>query len=423
MNLFDIKEYDYENRKRNLTTKASGVVSSTKYFPVFEEDGKEKIFKPLSKTKPYSTPLFSYSEVYWSYLINKYIDKETPIYSLGYCHNISSDQPKYYEKGCIVNNVLGDGEVLVNLLEFYRMYPDNLVNIDDYTNYCEMQYDYTPILKSDFFRNNEVLSRKLSEQILCSILRRDDNYHYENVSLVFKDGIPIRIAPIIDLEFSQMFMFSDKTNTHENKFSHYDEGMMPIFSYDNTKNYEENLAVFLSKIDEGSIYDNFDISKNYLVMKNIKTIVSLHPDLVQDFIKKLELMKNEVENLNIDFDTNFLGSFSSDDWYPTRMLFKENKTETDEEYIMAKLKAEANRITLNQESFNQQLKSEVIWSIDKLISVIEFFVDINNKKYPDLTLYESKTLYQKVSRYREEIMKIFLEDFKKIKKEKEKIKK
>ena len=23
---------------------------------------------------------------------------------------------------------------------------------------------------------------------MCSILRRDDNYHYENVSLIFKDG-------------------------------------------------------------------------------------------------------------------------------------------------------------------------------------------------------------------------------------------
>ena len=56
MNIFQVKEFDYNNRKRNLESKASGVVSSTKYFPVFEEDGKEKIFKPLSKTKPLSTP-------------------------------------------------------------------------------------------------------------------------------------------------------------------------------------------------------------------------------------------------------------------------------------------------------------------------------------------------------------------------------
>jgi len=201
MDNFRIQEFDYKKRKRNLSNSASGVVSSTKYFPVFEEQNKEKIFKPLSKTKPLSTPLFSYSEVYWSYLINKYIDSETPIYQLAYCYDLSKDQPKYYEKGCIVDNVLEEGETLVNLLEFFRMYPDSLVNIDDYVNYCEVQYDYTPILESDFFRNNKNLSRKLSEQILCSILRRDDNYHYENVSLIFKDGKPIKIAPIIDLNF------------------------------------------------------------------------------------------------------------------------------------------------------------------------------------------------------------------------------
>ena len=71
MSLFDINNYDIKDKKRYLYKKPSGVVSSKKSFPVFEDNNKEYIFKPLSKTKPLSTPLFAYSEVYWSYLIKK----------------------------------------------------------------------------------------------------------------------------------------------------------------------------------------------------------------------------------------------------------------------------------------------------------------------------------------------------------------
>lgn len=409
MNIFKIQEFDYNKRKKNLKVEAVGKVSSTKFFPVFDVEGKEKIFKPLSKTKPLLTPLFSYSEVYWSYLINKYIDKDTPVYSLAYCHNLNSDQPKYYEKGCIVDNVIKADEKSVNLLEFFRMFPDSSVDIDNYTNYCEMQYDYTPILMSDFFRKNESLSRKLAEQILCSILRRDDNYHYENVSLIFKDDTPIKIMPIIDLEFSQMFMYPDKTDIHQGKFSSYDEGMSPIFKYDINKSYDENLETFKSRIYEGSIYDTFDRSKNYLIMKNIKTIVCLYPDLAKNFITKLVFMKKEIKNLTIDFNSEFLGEFSSDDWEPTRMLFKEGKTENDESYLLAKQRAESNKISLNKETYNDQLKKEVIWSIDKLIYMLNFFININENQYPDIKNYENSTLYKKVNRQSEEVMQIFLD--------------
>ena len=48
MSLFNVENYDIKDKKRNLATKASGVVSGTKYFPVFEENGREYIFKPLS---------------------------------------------------------------------------------------------------------------------------------------------------------------------------------------------------------------------------------------------------------------------------------------------------------------------------------------------------------------------------------------
>lgn len=406
MEIFNVEEFDYDKRKRNLTSKSSGVVSSTKYFPVFEVYGKEKIFKPLSKTKPLSTPLFSYSEVYWSYLINKYIDEETPIYKLAYCHNLSNEQPKYYEKGCVVNNILNDGEELINILELFRKYPDSSVNIDDYINYCEIQYDYTPILMSEFFRTNTSLAKKLSEQILCSILRRDQNYHYENVSLIFKDGKPTRLAPIIDLEFSQMFMYPDMRDYHEQKFSTYDEGMEPIFNYDDSKSYEENLEIFKTRVEYGSIYDYFDMYKNNIVMKNIRTIVSLYPDVAKDFVRKINAMRREVESLEINFDSNFLGSFSSDDWRPTRMLFKENKKETDEEYKKAKEEAESKRIILNNDNFNNKLKREGVWNIDKMTRVINMFLEINQNKFPNIRDYQNRTLYGSVKRFPEEVMKI-----------------
>ena len=407
MDIFGIERFDYKQRKRNLGSKASGVVSSTKFFPVFEMNGKEKIFKPLSKTKPLSTPLFSYSEVYWSYLINKYIDSKTPLYTLAYCSNLSIEQPKYYEKGCIVDNILNEGEELINLLEFFRMYPDSIVNIDDYVNYCEVQYDYTQILTSTFFKSNEKFGKKLAQQILCAILRRDENYHYENVSLIFKDGKPKDIAPIIDLEFSQMFMYPDVKDFHEGKFSLYDEGMMPIFTYDPSKSYEENAKKFLQKINNGSVYDRFDRYQNYLVMRNIKTIVDLYPDVAQEFIYKLNGMLEEVNSLEIDFNSDFLGTFSSHDWEPTRMLLKEGKSEEDSEYIRAKKNAEDNRIVLDTNVFNKRLKKEIIWHINKLINTIMFFLTIKNNQLPNIKQYENKTLYAKVNRYPENMMEIF----------------
>lgn len=57
------KTYTYSNRLGNLTAEAVGVIKGEKHFPVFEE---RIIFKPLTKSKPLSTPLFACAEVFWS---------------------------------------------------------------------------------------------------------------------------------------------------------------------------------------------------------------------------------------------------------------------------------------------------------------------------------------------------------------------
>lgn len=65
---YRVHQYDYNKRDGNLDAEAKGEVKSKKYFPYFYEKDKKIIFKPLSKTKPFSTPYFAYSEVVWSYI-------------------------------------------------------------------------------------------------------------------------------------------------------------------------------------------------------------------------------------------------------------------------------------------------------------------------------------------------------------------
>lgn len=403
--MFEISEVKYEDRTGNLKVSASGVVSSTKFFPTYGN----LIYKPLSKTKPLSTPLFSYAEVYWSYLINKYIDRETPRYTLARCYNIDKYQSKYYDKGSLVPNILSDGEYLVNILELFRMIPDKKVDIDSYVNYCEMIYDFESILESDFFLAHNDLAEGLALQVLTSILRRDDNYHYENAALVFKDGEVVRVAPMIDMEFSQFFMYPDDSVTHEAKFSSYDEGMLPIFTYDESKSYEENEEKFIDRLENGSVYDNFNRSQTHILMKNIRYITKRFPKMVKDFINRLIFIRREVENLDIKFDDEFLEIFSSNDWEATRMIFKDGKSENDIEVKSAKERAERNKIKLDFDNFNESLKREVIYSIDHFIEVLELFLDYHNGKLPNLRNYSANTLYSPVERQPENIANIFLQ--------------
>ena len=67
--IFDVLHYNYPDRIGNLQAEAVGVVKGEKHFPIYEGN---VIFKPLSKSKPFSTPLFAYAEVFWSGIIEKY---------------------------------------------------------------------------------------------------------------------------------------------------------------------------------------------------------------------------------------------------------------------------------------------------------------------------------------------------------------
>ena len=401
---FQIYEHSYMDKKYTLDVKSKGKVESTKYFPVYEMDNKEYIFKPLSNTKPLLTPLFAYSEVYWSYLINKYIDSSTPRYRLAYCKGLSKEQEKYQDKGTIVPNILGKDEKLINLLELYRKYPDSSVDIEDYTNYCEVQYNYENILNSTFFEERKDLRAKLSLQILCSILRRDANYHYENVSFIEKDGKIIDIAPMIDMEFSEMILYPDDKEKHESRFSKYDEGMSPIFNYDENISYEENYEIYKTSIIDGSIYDNLDRYHFSNLLKNLRTIVKLHPEVVRSFLVKIEEMRKEIEEININFNKEFLEKFSSDDYKLGILKIKENKDESNPEY--QKVQKKIKPVTIDEDKFNDKLKREVLWNIDKLKYILNILLDYYEGKFLFIDEYRNETLYEPVKHVNEDIMKL-----------------
>ena len=125
---------DIKDKSGNLEIEAKSKVKSTKYFPKFTINKEEYIFKPLSKTKPLTTPLFAYSEVYWSYLTNKYFDSKAPLYKLAYCKGLSEEQEKYYDYGTIVKSTITKNQKLINLYEYLLIYPDKNINISIYIN-------------------------------------------------------------------------------------------------------------------------------------------------------------------------------------------------------------------------------------------------------------------------------------------------
>lgn len=80
------------------------------------------IFKPLTKSKPFSTPLYAYAEVFWSTIINEYF-MPAPRYELAICEGYEAVNEKYLDYGTTVPMAYKEGESLLNLLEFFRKYP------------------------------------------------------------------------------------------------------------------------------------------------------------------------------------------------------------------------------------------------------------------------------------------------------------
>ena len=65
------------------------------------------------------------------------------------------------------------------------------------------------------FLSPKELAEELAIQILISVLKGDQNYHYENIAFICNEaGEILRLAPMIDHEFSTYFMFPDSMSRH-----------------------------------------------------------------------------------------------------------------------------------------------------------------------------------------------------------------
>ena len=278
---YETVHFNYADRIGNLTAEAVGVVKGEKHFPVYSGN---RIFKPLSKSKPFSTPLFAYAEVFWSNVINEYF-VSAPLYQLAFCHGYEEETQKYYDYGTVVPRIYNEDEQLLNLLEFFRKYPDEKVDIDQYENYCMMFYDYTDILEASYFQNHEDMAEQLAMQILVSMLKGDQNYHYENIAFVCnKKGEILRLAPMIDHEFSTYFMFPDNSAQHMYWYSELIRSMegheVQDYEYDCLKNPKERQMMEKSAV---------------CLHKNLMYIKEHYPEVTGKFLEKLNCLKHDLE--------------------------------------------------------------------------------------------------------------------------------
>ena len=309
--------YDYIDRIGNLSAEAVGVVKGEKHFPVFEGN---MIFKPLTKSKPFSTPLFAYAEVFWSWMINTYF-QPVPQYRLAFCEGYEAETEKYYDHGTAVPMAYGDGEHLMNLLEFFRKYPDQKVDIDNYVNYCQMFYDYTEILESDYFQRHRALAEELAMQILISVLKGDQNYHYENVAFVCDEvGEVLRMAPMIDHEFSAYFMFPESISRH-------------VYWVDELKRSIEGQPV---RPDEYAQFSNETERKLMeksatCLHKNLVYIREHYPEVTKQFLNQLHLLETDLiekkELFTVQKSPAYPDHANSDAWLVGKARYKDHDEE------------------------------------------------------------------------------------------------
>jgi len=348
--LFRVIDLDDLEKIGNLKTEAHSKVKSTKYFPIYNIDGKTMIFKPLSKTKPLTTPFFAYSEVYWSYVINKYFDKNAPRYYLAISSEIEKEQPKYYRKGVLVESLTQNNETLTNLYDYFVQKQEDTINIKDYINYCMTNYDYTKILQSEFIKNNRKIGEKLAYQILLSILRQDRNFHYENINFI-EDDNSFYLAPPIDFEFSIPFLYPDKLEEYN----------------DEQKRYIYNLNIEMNNDNKSILYKYLTKEEKLkfsgTITRNICLIIKLYPNVVGEFINNLDKFIEDVNGFNFSDKDNYIESLNSDYWKIGHALYKENDKDKAE-----KLKEKILLEDVDKDKVFERIKQDIL-DFSKLYSL------------------------------------------------------
>lgn len=359
MSIFDfsVQEFDYEKRDGNLINEAKCEPKSKKNFPYFYRDGKKIIFKPLSKTKPLTTPFFSYSEVVWSTLMNKFFDEKIPIYHLAKCKGIEDSIPNKYNIGTSVLCVTNSREYVMSIYEYFLLHPEAIVldRIKDYTNFCLDFYDYTFFLETELVKNNPEIGRFIAESVLYSVLRADQNFHYENISFITEDGNINRLCEALDHEFSTMFLFIDSDQKHSHYLDDYE-----LSINDEYHNYLSDLISSGIITNTGWSID----SKNY---NNIKRITELYPDLVETFIDKLMAMIEYLrENPIVLENHGYVIPFSSDYWKVGHARYRNH-----DEAMAKKMESETKLTFIEPEDVSDRINGEILNHSERLKKTLE----------------------------------------------------
>lgn len=358
---YNVRKIDYRDRIRNLDVVAQSQVKSNKFFPVFQIDGKEKIFKPLSKTKPLSTPYFAYSEVVWSTILHYFFDSTTPIYEFAIIENIEEEFKNKYHHGVLVDNLVSENENLINLYEYFMNHPDDAFKYTNYINYCCKFYDFQWIYDTEFMKNNPKIAESLSFQILLSILKCDQNYHYENPLFKSANGKITDVAPMIDHEFSSMFLYLDDINFNK---IHFEEAITSL-SLSNISDIKDVSSIFAQLK-----YEAFGI-----LSKNLNAVLKNFPDMSYQFLEKLRIFLGHIKSNPIVLENKgYLVPFNSLNYKIGEQLYKKHNLEEAErlrkEEIVEQFNPNIDNISkiVNYEIlfFSEFLHNEMIRRLEKL---------------------------------------------------------
>jgi len=367
--LDSIVEVDYEDRSGNISVETKAAGNSKKKFPFYIDNGEKYIFKPLSKTKPQSTIMFTLSEVLNSYIAKKYFEPNSPQYKLAICKNISEYQPKSYEKGVYVPSYLNDNQKTLNLIDYLRNNPSNnnpinknmvygyhnscgVTNInngkyeyqlfsgpvlpselDKYINYAMTIYNFESIFDIEIFLENNKYGEQLAIQYLLSLLTRNQNYHYENFNFKTSNGIIEGIVPPSDQEYSLMFVYPDQKEAHDLL----------------VKNYKNILEA-----------DNF-------IKKTIQKISTNNREILEQFSEGLEKMIDDFSDLDIIFNCeNFIGNMNSEAFFEYYYKYKLNNEVLSKRYK----EKYCHTFNINLNDFFKQMTKEYIDSASQLKEII-----------------------------------------------------
>lgn len=337
--IYQIKHLRYEDRIDDLETEIQlrPGETSTKSLPLFlDEDNERYLFKPVSKTKPFSNDLYAIAEVYCSRIIEHYFDPKTPIYHLAVCEGIAEVLPTKSNKGNLVKMFTQPGQRFMSFAEYFKQDENNKLYplVKDFTNFCPMWYDFTPFFEDSTFKDNPNFSNKLASLVLFSILFENSNFHYGNAGFIVdeKDNI-IDVAPSYDNEFS--FIFNSLENPNQRDL----------------------------------YYNVFHYSKEgFNRIANLSYLVKNKKPLVVDFLKKSIDMISDSERLKNFSDVSSLGDFITDynsEIWEVHKLKKEGEISKAED-LEKKLKMGMAKISLNLSNVSEQIyhnQIEIIYGI------------------------------------------------------------